>query len=193
MPYTTCCSATFEIPTRNLIEPLVAEKPDGDALRAIAGDPLQESRIRILAYNRLREIGAPIQPKQLLGMIVEYCTDEGLDVLAAYADGEVRYINRSGGTSFFLGPVSIVEAQVRTFIAASQQAVDQIGPWTKARLAPPPRGVVRMTFLVSDGLYFGQGLYTDLWEDPMGRSILGPSEELLKAVVQASLNQRDGN
>ena len=35
----------------------------------------------------------------LLGTIVEIALDEGLDTLAAYADGRIRYINHAGGMS----------------------------------------------------------------------------------------------
>jgi len=75
---------------------LFADPPDYDALRKIAQDPYEESRLRALAYNRLRAAGQAVPAKTLLGAIVEVPLEQGLDVLAAYPDGRVRYLNQSG-------------------------------------------------------------------------------------------------
>src|SRR5262249_14737243 len=42
---------------------LLAKSPDTSALRVIADDASLESRLRVLAYNRLRENGAPVPSK----------------------------------------------------------------------------------------------------------------------------------
>lgn len=75
---------------------LLADRADTDALRKIAQDPEEESRLRALAYNRLRAAGQAVPAKSLLGVIVEVPLEQGLDVLAAYPDGRVRYLNQSG-------------------------------------------------------------------------------------------------
>lgn len=161
------------------------------ALRAIAEDESQESRARMLACYRLRELRQPVRPKVLLGTVIEVGLDEGLDALAAYTDGSVRYINRSGKMAFFEGNGHPVEAQARALLEVSRQVIERLGPWTEARLPPPTAGAVRMTFLVSDGLYFGQGPLAEMLQDPMAIPIFSAGHNLLEAVVRATLGQQD--
>jgi hypothetical protein len=170
---------------------VLAENPDAAALRDIAEDPAQESRLRVLAYNRLREAGEPVPAKKLLGVIIEMSFDEGLDVLAAFPDGRLRYINHSEKMAVFEAFAPDIEAKIKKLLEVSQPAVDRLGPWDRARLAPPARGIVRMTFLVSDGLYFGHGPFDQMQKDPMGGPILAASMDLLQAVVEATMKQQE--
>src|SRR6188474_2086582 len=121
--------------------------PDGD-LAAVAADDEAESRVRAVAFRRLKAAGKtlPADPP-LLGVIVEIALDEGLDTLAAYADGRVRYINHAGGMTI-VEEGSPLRAQVDGLLLASQAVVARIGPWRGDRLPPPPTGQARLTFLV---------------------------------------------
>lgn len=168
---------------------VLAAKPRVAALRAIADDESQESRVRVLAYNRLREMKQAVPSKRLLGVIVEVPLESGLDVLAAFPDGRVRYINQSGKMSIFEASPPEIARPLKKLIAASQPVVNQIGPWDKPRLAPPEAGLVRLTFLVSDGLYFGQGPYAQLRRDAMAGPVLAAAEQLLQVVVDKSLEE----
>ena len=67
--------------------------------------------------------------------------------------------------------------------------VQQIGPWDQPRLAPPTAGNARLTFLVSDGLYFGQGPMNVLQADAKGGPVLREAGALLTAVVDLSLKK----
>ncbi|HEX2077231.1 MAG TPA: hypothetical protein VHG08_05965 [Longimicrobium sp.] len=156
-------------------------------LRAIADDESQEGRNRMWAYNLLRAKGEPVPSRILLGTIVEVHMADGLDVLAAFADESVRYINHSETMGFVEGRVPHLEEHIRILLEVSQLIVNQIGPWTGARLPPPPKGEVRTTFLVSDGLYFGQGPYDELRNDEMGRLVLTAAERLHEAYVTMRL------
>jgi hypothetical protein len=153
------------------------------SLRAVADDESQEGRNRMWAYNLLRERGEPVPPKILLGTIVEVHMEDGLDVLAAFTDGSVRYINHSEKMGFVEGRVPQLEEHIEILLKVSGFIVNQIGPSTEARLPPPPKGEVRTTFLVSDGLYFGQGPYDELRNDEMGRLVLTAAEKLHEAYV----------
>jgi hypothetical protein len=170
---------------------VLAENLDSAALREIAEDPAQESRLRVLAYNRLREAGEPVPAKKLLGAIIEMSFDEGLDVLAAFPDGRLRYINHSEKMAVFEASPPDIEAKIKKLLEVSGPAVDRLRPWDRARLAPPAKGIVRMTFLVSDGLYFGHGPFDQMQKDPMGGPILAASMDLLQAVVEATIRQQE--
>jgi hypothetical protein len=156
---------------------------DEASVRAIADDASAPSRVRALAFNQLRENKCDVSPKHLLGMVVEVPLDGGLDTLAAYEDGSVRYINRSGKMSIFETEIPPLADKVKALLAGGQGIVDAIGPWEEPRLPPPSDGNVRMTFIVSDGLYFGEGPYDDLMRDHMATPVMRAAGNLLVAVV----------
>jgi hypothetical protein len=163
---------------------LLADKPDKNALRRIAEDKTNEGRVRALAYNRLRAAGEKVPTKQLLGVIVEVPLQQGLDVLAAFSEGGVRYLNQSGKVSIFEGQGNPVESLAKELVSTAQPVITQIGPWEKQRLPPPKVGNVRMTFLVSDGLYFGEGPFGALQQDPMAGPVLAKATQLLQRAVE---------
>ncbi|MBK9115941.1 MAG: hypothetical protein IPM22_09915 [Betaproteobacteria bacterium] len=161
---------------------LFAEPAASAALRALADDAAQEGRVRYLAYRRLHALGRDVPAKVLLGVVVEVRLTDGLDALAAYAEGGVRYINHSGRIAVFEG-VSSLEERVRALFAAAEPVVARIGPWEHARKPPPEADSVRLTFLVSDGLYFGEGPMSVMQRDAMAGPIIERATELLRAVA----------
>mgnify|MGYP000340728537 CR=1 FL=1 len=162
---------------------LAAEPGDAAAIRGLADDPAQESRVRALACLWLRLHGEPVAAKTLFGVVVEVPLDSGLDVLAAYDDGGVRYLNQSGAMSIFEGAVPALQGEVRAALDAARTVVARIGPWDKPRLPPPVAGNVRLSFIVSDGLYFGEGPYQALAQDGLAGPLLQHATALLQAVV----------
>lgn len=163
---------------------LSAEVPDEAALRALAMDSRQEGRIRALAYARLRAAGREVPRGVLLGVITEVALPGGLDTLAAFSEGGVRYINQSGKMVFVEGQIEQTREALPRLFAAAQSAVDRLKPLTGTRWAPPPKGSVRFTFLTSEGLYLGQGPTRAMQQDPMGSAILTPATELLLVMVK---------
>jgi hypothetical protein len=166
---------------------LFANPGDDVALAAIAENESLEGRLRALAYGRRRQLGKPVPPRILLGAVIEVALDAGLDVLAAYCEGGVRYINASGKISIFEGAAHPVAIEARALLAASQNVVNTIGPWDKARLAPPGPGRVRMSFIVSDGLYFGEGQFEDLERDQLAGPVVNAATRLLLAITSPTM------
>lgn len=166
-------------------------RPGAAALARIAEDATEESRIRYLAYGQLRTLGVPVSSKVLLGVVVEVQLEGGLDVLAAFPDGRVRYINQTGKMTIFEPAPPEIALLIQQLIAAARPIVNQIGPWDQARLPPPSQGRVRITFLVSDGLYFGEGPYAALRQDAMAGPVLAAAEQLLQALVNQTIETPD--
>jgi len=158
---------------------LFAEDADVAALRKIAEDSQQESRVRMLAFNRLRADGEPVPHREYLGTIVEVRLPEGLDTLAVFADTRARYINYSGAMVVVEGTPNLFDAEIIQVIQASKPIVAAIGPWDKERLPPPPEGNIRMTFLVSDGLYFGEGPLDAMQQEPLAAPLVSAATKLL--------------
>jgi hypothetical protein len=170
-----------EIPTR-WQSILFSAPSDIAALETLASDTSAEGRVRFLAFSRLREQGKIVQSKILLGVIIEVPLRGGLDTLAAFSEGGVRYINQSGKLVVIEG-VDTFLPMVKKLFSASEPVVSKIGPWDKPRLAPPKKGNIRLTFLVSDGLYFGEGPMSVMQRDAMAGPIINQATELLQAVV----------
>jgi hypothetical protein len=90
-------------------------------LRQIASLPNLESRHYLQAWNELRRLGVKptAEAKQLLGVVVEVGLDEGLDLLAAYADGSARYFNFSGAAVVWERPDTSLDDHVDALFSAA--------------------------------------------------------------------------
>ena len=102
-------------------------------------------------------------------------------MLASFSNGSARYINQTG--KILIWETTDDEAAnkiTNDLFAASREILTQIGPWDKPRRPPPDEGNVRITFLVSDGLYFGEGPMDVLFNDPMASPALTKATELLQ-------------
>lgn len=171
--------------------PIFASTFDLVGVRAIADDETVESRVRCLAFQRLRREGVDVPKAVVLGVIVEVPLEQGLDTLAAYADGRVRYINQTGKMSIIEDVQSPLRGKALALVDAARPLVARIGPWTGARRPPPEGANGRLSFLVSDGLYFGEGPMAALSADQLGGPVVQAAVELLVATVELSTG-RDG-
>ena len=75
---------------------LFGDGQDPAKVDELAKDDRAESRVRALAFNWLRMHERETPKGVVLGVVIEVALDQGLDVLAAYADGSIRYINQTG-------------------------------------------------------------------------------------------------
>jgi len=154
----------------------------------IADDPDMESRQVLQAWHFLRSIGVAPPPeiaKRVYGAIAEVAVDEGHDVLAAYADGSVRYLNVSGAAILIEDRIATVEVPAAEMLAIGQSIVNAIGP-TDNPLPPLPNGHSRLTLLTPIGPHFGQGPDGALRADPRAGPFFDAATRTLVAVVALS-------
>lgn len=160
------------------------EPPDLPLLQSLAYDETAESRVRFLAFARLRRKKIPVLPKIVLGVIVESPQDKGLNTLAAYADGRVRFLNQVNDAILLEGhPAEVAEA-ARRLLGAAQPLVDRLAPAPQGRKAPPKPGLLRFTFLLSDGTYSGEGSYPAIMNDELARPLMQRAEALMAEVAK---------
>jgi hypothetical protein len=169
---------------------LFDSSPDVNSLHKIAFDDALESRVRMLAYDALRRNGHPIEEKELLGVIVEVGLEEGLDVLASYEDGTARYINYTGSLIVWDAKDQVSEEITAQLFRDSLNIVHRIGPWTEPRRAHPEKGIVRISFLVSDGLYFGEGPINGLFNDELAAPALASASALMQYLTTKVLENK---
>jgi hypothetical protein len=172
------------------LDGVLAPDADREALERIANDIDMESRVRALAYARLRAMKCSVPTKRLLATIVEVAMPEGLDVVATFADGGIRYLNHAGKLAVFEPPTPPeLVAGLDEVRRLSQILVNRFGPWDKPRRSPPTGDLTRMSFLVSDGLYFGEGKPADMANDRFAAPLLLATARLLQVLVKVALTQ----
>ena len=157
-----------------------------ETLRHIMATPDLESRHYLQAWHFLRELGeqpSAAAAKQLYGVVVEVSMDEGLDIVAAYANHTARYFNYSGAAIIWEKPNTSLDSDVDALLEAGRVVAAQIGPWEGARPAPPPNGQVRINMLVPSGLHFGQAPFEILSRDPMGGPVIAAAMRLMQALI----------
>jgi hypothetical protein len=154
----------------------------------IIDDTNSDSRLKVLAYNRQLSKGHKPKKKELLGVIIEVGLDDGLDVLASFNDGTARYINQTGKMIIWQTTDETSNKLSQDLFSKSQGILKQIGPWDKPRRSYPTKGIARITFLVSDGLYFGEGPIDILFNDPLASPALTSGTELMRYLTQKAVN-----
>ncbi|WP_154668023.1 hypothetical protein [Pseudoduganella violaceinigra] len=161
---------------------LFGDAPDARVVQAIAQDPNEESRVRLLAAQWLRANGhAPAAP-EVLGVVIEVPLEESMDTLAAYADGRVRYINASGRTAVFEGAPSDVAEQAKILVATAIPAFFKAAQQKPAYV--PGAGQLRFTFLSQDGNRVTEGFFSDVVRDELAKPVLEQGQRLLDLVVK---------
>ena len=171
-----------------------AQSGDADAalngLKSVLDAPGLESREYLQAWHFMRElgIGPPAQKgKQVLGVVLEVGMQEGLDLLAGYADGSARYWNYSGaGVVWDARNDPAIDAAVRRLLAVGQEIANNIGPWDKPRRPAPGPGTVRLNMLTPSGLHFGEGPMDQFTKDPMAGPLITAGIELMQLLTAKS-------
>jgi len=163
---------------------IIFQNPNEKRVQELADDVTEESRSRLLAYHWLRENNQPVKEKKLLGVVIEVSFEDGLDTLAAYSDGSVRYINHADKLiTVEPGGSATIEKLAQNLVKASVPVIQRIGPWEEERLPPPALDNIRLTFLASDGLYFGEGSFDKMQDDAMAKPVVQKATELLVLIT----------
>jgi len=121
----------------------------------------------------------------VLGVIAEMPMESGHDVLAAYRDGSVRYLNFSGKVAVVEPPTTKdVSDAVAAWFVVAEAIVAGIGPWEDPTLPELPAGNLRVMMLTPSGPHFGQGPADALGADPTVGQFVAAAAALLQTVVK---------
>jgi hypothetical protein len=158
-------------------------------LENITTDRNVETRVKMLAYDQLRSNGEPINKRELLAVIIEVGLDDGLDVLASYQDGTARYLNHAGSVLIWEATDAQSHQLTDNLFNNSIAIVSKIGPWNNPRRPHPATGNVRLSFIVSDGLYFGEGPINVLFNDALAKPALNSATELMQYLTEKAITK----
>lgn len=145
-----------------------------------------ESRVYLQAWHCLKTLGIfpPVESaKQIQGVVVEVSLEEGLDLVACYADYSARYYNFSGAGVIWDAFDAEIAKLIDGLLRAGQEIISQIGVWENARPPAPPTGFVRINLLTFGGLYFGEGEFQALVNDKLGGPTLSRAFSLMQALI----------
>ena len=158
----------------------------------IAASPGIESRHTLQAWHFLRSYG--VTPpndvaSEVLGAVAEVAVGAEHDLLVAYRDGSVRYLNHSGKVAIIEPQAATVELvkAARAWLAVAAALADVVGVWDQPDLPPLPSGHTRILMLTPGGMRFGQGADAKLRLDAPALAYLSAATKLLQAVVSLAV------
>lgn len=111
-------------------------------LNSAISDPTNEARMRLTAAATLRAWGEPIVTEEpMLGAVVEYPMETGVDYVAAYADGSARYLNYTGSGVIWDTPRAVpqVDAALIAFLNSALMMLPHAEPmdrWSPGIASP---------------------------------------------------------
>jgi len=164
---------------------IFAKDPAVDALKSISDDNNIETRVRILAFNLLHNRGI-INTKEVLGTVIEVGTEEGGETIAIYKDLRALYINAKSKSFSWdnSGNGAGVKENIQNILTISQNIIGKAERWTQPRQAPPTAGDFRISFLVADGFYIGEGRLSEIKNDAVASAIISQAGALMIALAK---------
>jgi hypothetical protein len=173
------------------IEPVFADDYREDALRRFAEDELQDSRYRLLAYNRLRRHGVDVGAAKALGVVIEMPQKGGLDTLAASAFGPVIYINQKPHITFMEDRKERACELGVTLVGLCNPLLELAPPAAGPRL-PPPSVIpqARITVLSNVGRHVFDGTEAELEREVHTFSVLRLGGLVVKTIVDRVLAEQ---
>ncbi len=118
-------------------------------------------------------------------MVVEVAMEQGLNLLAAYADGSARYYNYSGSGIVWDIPDQEVGGKINTLLQHGRQIIQQIGPWgrrSSSFLLLPAKP--RLNMLTSHGLFFGEAPQMALFNDPLAGPTMYAMLDMMQTLIR---------
>jgi hypothetical protein len=139
---------------------LVSEKKKDEAekmLRQIEGDPFNESRVRLWAWNGLRELGVRPQKPEVLGVVIEMPIQHQTEYLAIYKDGRVRYINYTGSAGIWEAHSKKMDEVTANAISVAQEIITEEkyadGKYPEGRKRTDYTDSMRIDLLTTAGVF----------------------------------------
>ncbi len=151
-----------------------------------------ESRHVLQAWHFLRAAGvspAPESASYVLAAVAEISVKPGHDLLVAYRDGGIRYLNQSGNVAVVEGiaDLALTEA-ARAWLAVADELASTVGVWDQPQLPPLPSGDSRIMMLTPEGPRFGQGPDSLLGTDAGAAAFLSAATNVLIALTRLPRN-----
>lgn len=162
-------------------------------LKQIAETQGLNTRIYLQAWHTLVSLGeVPLETLRgyTQGVIVENHMDQGLDIVAAYADYTARYWNYTGTGIVWEARDPEIDKLVFNLLSVGFEITKRIGVGLRDTPPVPQKGYVRIYVMAYDGSTLGEGLYDQLSKDQMGAAAIGAAFNLMTGLIQKQKNSQ---
>ncbi len=146
-----------------------------------------ESRVYLQVWHCLRQLGSfpPADAaNEIKGVVFEVALQEGLDIVAAYADHTARYFNYSGATVVWDIADPEMDKLIDKLLSLGQEIIPHIDLWDEPRPPAPPAGSVRISLLTHGGMYLGEAPFEVIAQDALVSQTLHGAIDLMKALIE---------
>jgi hypothetical protein len=181
-----------EYAQQGVLPQLIKQELTPQVLQSLAMNGDEDSRVRILAFQQMRQKNLAVPQKILLAVIVEVGLAEGLETLAVYDDLRVRYINARKRLALVESPTPAMETIILQLYKDAQSIINGLQPSNHQRHPAPTYGRAKLTFIASDGVYLGEGQFKHMQENPQAARLIDDSLDLLhEIIITGQLDNRD--
>jgi hypothetical protein len=136
--------------------------------------------------------GADERAGAISGVVVDVALDEGVDTVAAFADGTARYLNHSGAAVIWEAPDAEVAGHVAALLAAAAPILAATGPIDGGHPEPPEAGSAQIAVLTRDAIHTGVGPMAALAGDALGGPVIRAAFELMTLLIERADGQGGG-
>ncbi len=150
------------------------------------------TRIYLQAWHSLRSLGElPPDPLrgQIQGFIIENHMEQGLDLLAAYADHTARYSNSSGAGLIWDTRDPEISHLIDNLLQVGQSIMDTIGLDQRETLPIPAKGNVRLFVAGFGGSCFSEGPAAQLAQGQMTEYAIRAGYDLIRCLLEKAKRQ----
>ncbi len=186
-----------EFPWSNFVEANKALKKNDKAtainlLKQITAAEGLGTRIYLQAWHSLRSLGElPPDPLrgQIQGFIIENHMEQGLDLLAAYADHTARYSNSSGAGLIWDTRDPEIDHLIDNLLQAGQSIMETMGLDQRETLPIPAKGNIRLFVMGFGGSCFDEGPAAQLVQDQMAEYAIHAGYDLIRCLLEKAKRQ----
>ena len=148
-----------------------------------------ESRVRLLTWKALRDLGERPSPKvaaEVQGVVCELHNEAGVGTLAAYSDGRVRWIGGQGAMTIWESPGADPELSVviREFLKSVKPLIQTTPVADKHKTPEPEMEYFRVSILTYGGIHTVEVFGPEITEGHRMAPVLITSTKLLNTLKQ---------
>lgn len=130
-------------------------------LKQLLAIPELETRVKLLVWNSLRQLGerpAPEEARKVRGVVCELHNEAGVGTLAAYADGTLRWIGGQGKISIIdsAGASAELDSLVGELLKSGEPVVMKFPAGERRRPGEPPVEHFRISVLTYGGIHVAE-------------------------------------
>ena len=158
-------------------------------LHRILATPNLESRVHLMAWACLRELGESPSPdisREVQGIVIEVGLEKGVDAVAAYVDRSARYFNQGGSVIIWDAPNTdgAMDGHIDTMLKVARVIAANTGTLKGPHPPLPKNGMVLLNISTFGGIHIGMGPMQAMMDDQLGKHAISSGLALMLALMK---------